>query len=779
MVMYTGLAIGFAVSRFAWAEPIIQITGPGVLDQAGATYLLMADVVAQGTAFTIGANDVTFDLNGHTVTYGEGGGVTIPNAGFEAGSGSAPSDWVCDPGVYRATDKAYSAMGYGGTYSLKFDTPTSPSVARSAWVTLTPGLTYIASVMVWYSLGTDADVYMEVEGIPDSRVGWIGSTTKRDVFLYLLKSFQAPSVPTQVRIVVGVDGSGLAVNTGSAWVDNAGLKPYQVYGIVGERNGFHLTNGTIIQGSGASWEGHAVKIGANGSEVDHLNVTVHGVNTCNIRGYWGGQFNIHDNVLTNNNHVVLNRHQGVDVISAMENSGGTTIHNNVIYGGPQFGIRVKAWAPYGAPAVGYRVFGNEIHADGGVPNSYGIAMLQGSDIEIYGNTIVPRVSGRGILLEGPQGAVVHDNYIEVQEAPTDESTWANGLRCRYGARDSRVYGNTIIARAHPGYTTAYAVKVTDDAGMNNHFYGNRIVATSDTPDIDAVAIDILEGSIQSGVAFEDNVVESNGCLVLFSSGGGARLARNTLQRLPGEGHYRTLQLLNYGKGDAVNNLFVDTVLADGADLGNAEFGLGTGMSFTVAWSVHVLVRDAAGMPLQGATVDITNSQGAQVAAGTTAADGWFVAELPEYEATSAAARTLFTPYAIRASEASHGESTLQLSPHQPTQVSFWLGSGLPPEERPWDPGASLVLTKTVDRTAAQPGEVCTYTLTYRNNSANTAQAVVLTDVLPAQLEYIAGSTRLNGLPVSPDPVSAGVLVLALGSVPPGYTGQVEFQVTVR
>ncbi len=47
----------------------VNVTAPGTLDQAGTTYRLMNDIYADGTAFRITANDVVFDMNGHSITY--------------------------------------------------------------------------------------------------------------------------------------------------------------------------------------------------------------------------------------------------------------------------------------------------------------------------------------------------------------------------------------------------------------------------------------------------------------------------------------------------------------------------------------------------------------------------------------------------------------------------------------------------------------------------------------------------------------------------------------
>ncbi len=45
-------------------------SGPYYLDQAGTTYRLLEDVAVPGSAFVFAANNVTLDLNGHTVTFG-------------------------------------------------------------------------------------------------------------------------------------------------------------------------------------------------------------------------------------------------------------------------------------------------------------------------------------------------------------------------------------------------------------------------------------------------------------------------------------------------------------------------------------------------------------------------------------------------------------------------------------------------------------------------------------------------------------------------------------
>jgi len=62
----------------------VPVTGPGVYDRAGATYVLVDDISGPTTPIFLG-KDVTLDLNGHTVTYADAEYQHIPNYGFEQG----------------------------------------------------------------------------------------------------------------------------------------------------------------------------------------------------------------------------------------------------------------------------------------------------------------------------------------------------------------------------------------------------------------------------------------------------------------------------------------------------------------------------------------------------------------------------------------------------------------------------------------------------------------------------------------------------------------------
>ena len=57
------------ISEYPRRKRIALIDAPGVLDKPDTEYILQNDVVADGTAFSIAADRVTLNLNGHTVVY--------------------------------------------------------------------------------------------------------------------------------------------------------------------------------------------------------------------------------------------------------------------------------------------------------------------------------------------------------------------------------------------------------------------------------------------------------------------------------------------------------------------------------------------------------------------------------------------------------------------------------------------------------------------------------------------------------------------------------------
>jgi uncharacterized repeat protein (TIGR01451 family) len=98
----------------------------------------------------------------------------------------------------------------------------------------------------------------------------------------------------------------------------------------------------------------------------------------------------------------------------------------------------------------------------------------------------------------------------------------------------------------------------------------------------------------------------------------------------------------------------------------------------------------------------------------------------------------------------------------------------------------LVLTKSVDRSSASPGELLTYTIAYTNPGPTPIGAIEINDLTPAWTSFETAScgvlgTGLTGCVVSAAPAPGGtgpVRWTLAGSLDPGGSGSVTFQVRI-
>jgi len=102
-------------------------------------------------------------------------------------------------------------------------------------------------------------------------------------------------------------------------------------------------------------------------------------------------------------------------------------------------------------------------------------------------------------------------------------------------------------------------------------------------------------------------------------------------------------------------------------------------------------------------------------------------------------------------------------------------------------GSGLQLLKTVDKPKALPGEVLTYTITYRNASTEPLAGLVVDDATPAFTTYrAAGCGSTPGGIICPNPPTAAPAVGVNGSIrwvlegtlSPGAEGAVVYSVQV-
>jgi len=99
----------------------------------------------------------------------------------------------------------------------------------------------------------------------------------------------------------------------------------------------------------------------------------------------------------------------------------------------------------------------------------------------------------------------------------------------------------------------------------------------------------------------------------------------------------------------------------------------------------------------------------------------------------------------------------------------------------------LVLTKSVDKATAKPGDTLTYTITYTNVSGSTLSAIAISDGTPPYTVYVAGGcgslgAGLSACGVTTQPAvgATGALQWTLsGALAPGASGTVTYQARVQ
>ncbi len=91
----------------------------------------------------------------------------------------------------------------------------------------------------------------------------------------------------------------------------------------------------------------------------------------------------------------------------------------------------------------------------------------------------------------------------------------------------------------------------------------------------------------------------------------------------------------------------------------------------------------------------------------------------------------------------------------------------------------LRVVKAVSPTgAAEFGDVLTYSLTVQASGTQTQHDVTVTDTIPAGTSYVLGSVACTGGCAGTPTVASGVITWPLGTMAPGTTRTVSFQVTI-
>jgi len=204
------------------------------------------------------------------------------------------------------------------------------------------------------------------------------------------------------------------------------------------------------------------------------------------------------------------------------------------------------------------------------------------------------------------------------------------------------------------------------------------------------------------------------------------------------------------------------------NLGNAAdtFSLAASSASNPAWTVAIYKDDGAGGGTANDGVHQPGETNLASSTGSVAADAAFkcfvAVTVPTGAASGAADTTTLT-------------ATSQFDASKRASAAFTTTAR----------AAQISVTKAVDKAQAAPGETIRYTITYTNGGNANATNVVLTDTIPAAVDYVANSVRVNEVAKTDAAdgdsvtVASGVITINLGTIAAAAGGTITFDAKVK
>jgi hypothetical protein len=635
-------------------QPPYKLTGNA------ATYKLETDVVSKGTAFLFADTGITFDLNGHSITYADMEFKGIHNPGFElaaAGNPEVPDGWDLS-GAPHAKRQNYLDKLYFDDWSLRLENPAGDSLAReyarSPEVYLPAAGRYAAIAQVQGEPYNAVQVTLSIEGTSatlDNLISNNAMTNKgTDMSVGIIAEFTV-SAPCYVRVRVNLETTDPSIST-SANIDEVDVRPIGLYGIA--RDGWNKTmaeirNGTIREGRSQAIYSHAI-FQTGGARIHDLTIITNGINSSNIWEKWAGGLQIYNNHLEANGKLPLHRHYFFSMIDLEHTPGGNDIYDNILLYGPHVGINHGNANKSNDNPSRSRIHHNTIKTR--IVATNGFSIFVGSNVDVFSNTIQP-LQGHGIGLgSGSNNVKIYDNLIEPRSWPCSEySTYfypnaSHGIRIKTYAsgnlKDVEITNNRIIGRTIPVKSNCYTIvsgitnyvtdsnPSTDPNPSNISISGNNVQVYTDNY-LQQHAVAYTAGPYGS---VSQNTFASNHIIIAMSNADAGvaqnvRLLSNTLEKLPSSSGFNTLR---FGYNRPTGSALVDTRLLGGASLKDMLYTrtYSPPSDFSVSWALTVKANNPQGNPIQGASVSIEDKNGVAVADLKTDEAGKAVFELKEY-----------------------------------------------------------------------------------------------------------------------------------------------------
>lgn len=633
--------------------------GAYLLDQAGMTYVLKTDVRTEGTAFVVAASDVVFDLDGHSITYGDRAPTRVLNGGFETGTGTEIPGWdlVGAPAATLASNTNYlygnqvlRLSSFSTRQTIVSDPVAIPVANHSYTATITPANVHTQSTV---TLSVIDSITGEVLGSGTSHsanrgftaVAHFTPTTLNPVRLQIDVTPPLGGTDTidldQATLTVSHDYGILASDVWSGGLPGYGNLTPEAQATYQQSGNFIIKNGSIVQGQGDGYASSPLYfLSLDGFTIDNVETFATGTDTVSLEASRASvRARVVDSIFQEDIDTVSNRIRTLSTLRFDNVSTDIVIENNQLLGSPQVGVLIDRNDPLHSISVRDNVFSQ----NGVVSNAYAILLSAVQNFVISGNNIVT-TSGRGVMLDGYRSAPtahgeIMNNTVDVQEAPNREyprGLDAIALRLRnsvdgQGAhQDLYLHDNTFIARTTDGLVKeAYGARLSyvnnngamDNAGIvleNNTF--KAIVTSRDTSlRAKAFLLDLIDPGINLRIA--GNVFESNDVSLALDDTSGSvhdvELISNVFRKSD-EGSSRpyTGILAGYWIHDVQDVRIIGAQLENGATL-NIDWR-GTGIrDLSIGWLLDVVVKSPSWNPVSGATVEVRNNTGSVVSTGFT------------------------------------------------------------------------------------------------------------------------------------------------------------------
>jgi hypothetical protein len=429
--------------------------------------------------------------------------------------------------------------------------------------------------------------------------------------------------------------------------------------------------GTLTEGSGTAGNyAHVIRLGqdmSGGPTIFDTTLNFHsnsaqGINIENSGNFSGLGPIIHDNTFNNAVTQIINRDEedgtSITVLGCGSNVTNR-VYNNTVIGGPQSGIRdncngaevdhntIEIGNPNGTQSNG--VCNPTLGCQ--YTNDFGI-LVWGANSNVHDNILKLR-EGRGIQFSGGgsgvagKGSVVENNTIITADEKKNNAEYNGcegsgdyGIQWDDGILNTLATGNNLTVVS--SVCTASALRVTDSpAAGNNTSNGNTYtsIRTSTSlpctvpqmgaPSGCAMAISTDMGNNTTGFTSTNDTFTGDSGIFWFDWDGAYNftLIRPTFNKgttFPSSPWYFAIAGNGYG---AVSNVHIrDAIFGPGVDPTNNIIraqnpGTQAAVSFYIDWTYSLSITDQNGNPVNGATVIVTNSLGAQECNITTNATG--------------------------------------------------------------------------------------------------------------------------------------------------------------